>query len=656
MGRSRGGCAPMRPAPTRSRPAATGRASSTSDLLENENREDTIFRSKAVGEPPLMLAISVLHALSDAVASVADYRVCPRLDAPATPERVLSAIERLRASAARGSRRRERRLAAHLAGCSRRGSPTVLVTRGRAKGSTPREAGAAMLVTDERAHGTVGGGRLEWECLAQARKLLAGGQAEALGRGAARAGASASAAAAMSAIRLRRAGAAERAELEAAEAAAEAALADRAAVRRRPCRPRARPGAGASAAAAALDRRPRRRVPGRGAAGRRSDRHRPAAGRDRAGGARPAAAFRHDPQPRPRLRALQRRPRRGDFAYLGLIGSATKRAQFERGLRELGIPQERIAAWSARSAAGLRDKRPAVIAALAAAELLLALAQLSTIAAAPRKKGPHEHDGRQRSAAAPGAAGDHQALPRRGRQRRTSASRSRRARSTRCSARTAPARATLVKIIYGVLHPDEGEMLWDGEPVRVADPKAARALGIGMVFQHFSLFEAMTVLENIALGVDGVTDMKALAARVRAGQPRLRPAARPRPRGAHALGRRAPADRDRPLPAAEPAAPDHGRADLGADAAGGRAAVRDPAPARGRGLLDPLHQPQAGGDQSALRPRHHPARRQGGRPLRPQAETAREHGPADDRRRAPHAGRARQGGERPASRGWSSRA
>lgn len=67
------------------------------DLLEGAvNREDTIFRSKAVGEPPLMLAISVLHALSDAVASVADYRLCPRLDAPATPERVLDAVERLR--------------------------------------------------------------------------------------------------------------------------------------------------------------------------------------------------------------------------------------------------------------------------------------------------------------------------------------------------------------------------------------------------------------------------------------------------------------------------------------------------------------------------------------------------------------------------------
>jgi xanthine dehydrogenase large subunit len=69
-------------------------------LLEDApNREPTIHRSKAVGEPPLMLAISVLHALSDAVASVGGHKVCPRLDAPATPERVLAAVERVRAEA-----------------------------------------------------------------------------------------------------------------------------------------------------------------------------------------------------------------------------------------------------------------------------------------------------------------------------------------------------------------------------------------------------------------------------------------------------------------------------------------------------------------------------------------------------------------------------
>ncbi len=62
-----------------------------------ENSEETIHRSKAVGEPPLMLAISAFLALSDAVASVADYQIYPELDAPATPERILGAIERLKA-------------------------------------------------------------------------------------------------------------------------------------------------------------------------------------------------------------------------------------------------------------------------------------------------------------------------------------------------------------------------------------------------------------------------------------------------------------------------------------------------------------------------------------------------------------------------------
>jgi xanthine dehydrogenase large subunit len=66
----------------------------------SEAFEPTIHRSKAVGEPPLPHGMAVLHALSDAVASVADHKICPRLDAPATPERVLMAIERLRAEAA----------------------------------------------------------------------------------------------------------------------------------------------------------------------------------------------------------------------------------------------------------------------------------------------------------------------------------------------------------------------------------------------------------------------------------------------------------------------------------------------------------------------------------------------------------------------------
>lgn len=63
-------------------------------------------------------------------------------------------------------------------------------------------------------------------------------------------------------------------------------------------------------------------------------------------------------------------------------------------------------------------------------------------------------------------------------------------------------KSTLVKMLFGVLAPTSGRILWQGEPVRISSPNAARKLGIGMVFQHFSLFEALTVAENIALSMD----------------------------------------------------------------------------------------------------------------------------------------------------------
>lgn len=67
------------------------------ELMETgANREDVIHRSKAVGEPPLMLSLSAFFALKDAIASVSDYKMSPRLDAPATPERVLLAVEELK--------------------------------------------------------------------------------------------------------------------------------------------------------------------------------------------------------------------------------------------------------------------------------------------------------------------------------------------------------------------------------------------------------------------------------------------------------------------------------------------------------------------------------------------------------------------------------
>lgn len=71
-------------------------------------------------------------------------------------------------------------------------------------------------------------------------------------------------------------------------------------------------------------------------------------------------------------------------------------------------------------------------------------------------------------------------------------------------------KSTLVKMIYGLLAPDSGEILWEGQAVSIANPKAARSLGVGMVFQHFSLFDALTVVENIALGIDDRFNLKEL--------------------------------------------------------------------------------------------------------------------------------------------------
>lgn len=67
------------------------------ELLKDEpNQEHTIYHSKAVGEPPFMLGISVWSALRDAISSIVDYKVSPDLDTPATPEKVLWAVEQVK--------------------------------------------------------------------------------------------------------------------------------------------------------------------------------------------------------------------------------------------------------------------------------------------------------------------------------------------------------------------------------------------------------------------------------------------------------------------------------------------------------------------------------------------------------------------------------
>jgi simple sugar transport system ATP-binding protein len=69
-------------------------------------------------------------------------------------------------------------------------------------------------------------------------------------------------------------------------------------------------------------------------------------------------------------------------------------------------------------------------------------------------------------------------------------------------------KSTLMKIIYGVVKPDSGRMLWNGEKVQVTSPEQARKLGISMVFQHFSLFETLTVSENVWLGLPEKSKLK----------------------------------------------------------------------------------------------------------------------------------------------------
>ncbi len=75
-------------------------------------------------------------------------------------------------------------------------------------------------------------------------------------------------------------------------------------------------------------------------------------------------------------------------------------------------------------------------------------------------------------------------------------------------------KSTLVKILYGVIEPSAGEILWEGRPVSIASPVEARALGIGMVFQHFSLFDELTVAENIAVALSGDWNLSKVRSRL----------------------------------------------------------------------------------------------------------------------------------------------
>ena len=76
-------------------------------------------------------------------------------------------------------------------------------------------------------------------------------------------------------------------------------------------------------------------------------------------------------------------------------------------------------------------------------------------------------------------------------------------------------KSTLMKIIYGAVQPDAGEIRWNGRAVRIASPAQARQLGISMVYQHFSLFDTLTAAENVWLGLDKAMSLAQVTARIR---------------------------------------------------------------------------------------------------------------------------------------------
>jgi xanthine dehydrogenase accessory protein XdhC len=251
--------------------------------------------------------------------------------------------------------------------------PAVVVSVAEVKGSAPREAGTHMIVTAEDSHGTIGGGSLEWEAILRARAMLGGSDATAnlklslgpeLGQ----------CCGGFVSLRLQRADQALCAKLEAKEERERARLP-----------PVLLFGAGhvGKALASALAPLPLRvrwidgradAFPDPSPAGVEvvvSKRLLDEVEAAPAGVAYLVLTHSHALDSMICAAALQR----GDFAYLGLIGSRTKRAQFKRAFRDLGISQEQIARLVCPIGGGrLRDKRPAVIAALVAAELLQALA------------------------------------------------------------------------------------------------------------------------------------------------------------------------------------------------------------------------------------------------------------------------------------------
>jgi len=119
-------------------------------------------------------------------------------------------------------------------------------------------------------------------------------------------------------------------------------------------------------------------------------------------------------------------------------------------------------------------------------------------------------------------------------------------------------KSTLVKAIYGLIQPSEGEMRWHGEKMVLSGPSEARSRGIGMVFQHFSLFDNLTVAENVALGLDGKESFSDMSARLQQVSNVYGLPLDPNREGLATFGRRAPAHRNRAGADAKPQISDPG--------------------------------------------------------------------------------------------------
>ena len=174
-------------------------------------------------------------------------------------------------------------------------------------------------------------------------------------------------------------------------------------------------------------------------------------------------------------------------------------------------------------------------------------------------------------------------------------------------------KSTLMKIIYGATHADEGDILCDGELVETHSPSLSRSLGIEMVYQHFALFESVSVAENIAMSIRGKYDIPALSERVREVSERYGLPLDPRRLVHHlSVGERQRVEIVRCL-MQDPKLLilDEPTSVLTPQAVG--ETLRDFAPAFRRGLQHSLHQPQARRGAGALRYGHHIAQRQGDR-------------------------------------------